>query len=313
MLPAQSPGVQAAMATGTYFPLDVGDRWAYRLDSRFGTGGYETWRVDRIDTFNGVSYSVISIESASGLLGESWFRADPNGKVYVLTGNGEQLFLDPSQTNIPGPQLVITAKLSSATSALGKFADAISYSNNTAGQVIETGTLARGLGLLNSSSTFLAGSSGGFWESRALVEATVGGVRFPAAIPAMKLGIESTDLDVTGLKVTNCAVPCYFVACSFSPSTDPPGTYKPCVQARVGLENWPSTSSRSVHLQLLAPDGSTAADQTLALDSSPQDSVLFFQLPLYSKPNVPFPPGRYQLSATTSDGSAQSTLAVTIR
>ena len=80
----------------------------------------------------------------------------------------------------------------------------------------------------------LTGSSGGFTQGRTLVEATVAGIRFPAPAPALKLGMESLTLDVTGRHVTNCAVPCYFVACGLVPGADPPGTYKPCAQARVG-------------------------------------------------------------------------------
>ena len=62
LLPAQSPAVLAALATGTYFPLDVGDRWVYRIDDRLATGSYQTWRVDRTATQNGNTYSVMAIE-----------------------------------------------------------------------------------------------------------------------------------------------------------------------------------------------------------------------------------------------------------
>ena len=66
MLPAQSKAVLAALATGTYFPLDVGDRWVYREDVRVATATYQTWRVDRTETINGSVYSVIAIEGPYG-------------------------------------------------------------------------------------------------------------------------------------------------------------------------------------------------------------------------------------------------------
>ena len=36
----QSPQVAAALAAGSYFPLDVGNRWVFRADSR-GAIGHE--------------------------------------------------------------------------------------------------------------------------------------------------------------------------------------------------------------------------------------------------------------------------------
>ena len=129
----------------------------------------------------------------------------------------------------------------------------------------------------------------------------------------MTLGIESVNLNVGGKQVTNCAVPCYFVACGLVPGADPPGTYKPCAQARVELANWPAGASRSVRLQLLAPDGNAAYDEMLVLDASPGSSVSFVQVRLYSAPNVPLAAGAYQLVAKSGDGAAQSALAVRIQ
>ena len=180
--------------------------------------------------------------------------------------------------------------------------------------LLETGTLARGMGLLTSNTQMLSGSSGGFTQGRTLVEATVaGGIHFPAPVPSVQLGMESLSLNVSGQKATNCAVPCYFVACGLVPGADPPGTYKPCAQARVGLANWPAGASRAVRVQFVAPDGTTRFDQTLNLDVSPAESVIFVQVPLYSAPNLGLPAGLYQLLAKTADGTAQSTLAVQIQ
>src|SRR5215471_8890406 len=97
---AQPAQVTAALAAGGYFPLDVGNRWVFRADSRAATAPYETWRIDRTETIDGQQYAVITIIGGSGVLnnvvlGESRFRADASGRVFILTDKGEQLFFDP--------------------------------------------------------------------------------------------------------------------------------------------------------------------------------------------------------------------------
>jgi hypothetical protein len=314
VLPAQTPAVLAALATGTYFPLDVGDRWVYRIDDRSVTGSYQTWRVDRAETHNGATYSVIAIEGPGTFYYESWFRADGSGRVYILSGTGEQLFLDPGSQSASGAQLQVTGHAGGYSAVFGTFTDGLNYVNNISSLIQETGTLIRGMGLLSSTATMLSGSSGGFTQGRTLVEASLaGGIHFPAPSSAVTLGIESVNLNVSGKQVTNCAVPCYFVACGLMPGADPTGTYKPCAQARVELASWPAGASRSVRLQLLAPDGTAAYDQTLVLDAAPDRSVTFIQVPLYSAPNVPLAAGAYQLVAKSGDGAAQSALAVRIQ
>jgi hypothetical protein len=314
VLPAQTPAVLAALATGTYFPLDVGDRWVYRIDDRAVTASYQTWRVDRTETYGGATYSVIAIEGPGTFYYESWFRAGGSGRVYILSGAGEQLFLDPGDQPASGAQLQVTGHGGGNSAVFGSFTDGLYYVNHLSSMIQETGTLIRGLGLLSSTATMLSGSSGGFTQGRTLVEASLaGGIHLPALSSAVTLGIESLNLDAGGRQVTNCAMPCYFVACGMAPGTDPPGTYKPCVQARVELANWPAGASRSVRLQLLAPDGTAAYDATLVLDASPGRAVTFIQIPLYSAPNVPLAPGAYQLVAKSADGAAQSALAVRIQ
>ncbi len=311
-LPAQSKAVLAALATGTYFPLDVGDRWVYREDVRVATATYQTWRVDRTETVNGNTYSVIAIEGPYGFYWESWFRADSAGRVYLLTGNGDVLFMDPGLKAPNSGQVQLTGTGSPSVTALGTFPDTASYVNHVDELDVENGVLARGIGLLTSTTVLDTGSSGGDTLIRTLVEADVaGGIHFPALQSTMELSMESLNLDVSGMKVTNCAIPCYFVACNVG-GADPAGTYKPCAQARVALKNWPTGQSRTVTLQLLAPGGSAAFNSTLTMDSSPTDSVTFLQVPLYSAPNQPLGPGTYQLSAATADGTAQSSLAVKI-
>jgi hypothetical protein len=169
--------------------------------------------------------------------------------------------------------------------------------------------------LLWSSQNLLTGSSGGFTNGRILVEAVVGGgnLRFTADA-GLRVGMESLTLDVTGKQVTNCILPCYFAACGLGgPQPDPPGTYKPCARARVALENWPADASRTVRLRLLAPDGTVLYNQPFDLVSAPGEVAVTTQIPLYSAPNQPYPPGVYQLTAATADGAAQSAVAVEIR
>ena len=277
-LAAQSTAVLAALSTGTYFPLDVGDRWVYRIDDRLVTGSYQTWRVDRTAEYNGTTYSVIAIEGPGTIYAESWFRADSTGKIYQPSDAGEILFLDPSGQAAPNAELQVTGKGGGYSTSLGAFPDTLAYSNRLNSLLLETGTLARGIGLLTSNTQMLSGSSGGFTQGRTLVEATVaGGIHFPAPSPSVQLGMESLSLNVSGQKVTNCAVPCYFVACGLVPGADPPGTYKPCAQARVGLANWPAGASRAVQVQFVAPDGAVEFNQTVNLDASPTESVIFIQ------------------------------------
>jgi hypothetical protein len=314
LLPAQQSGqVAAALAAGSYFPLEVGDRWIYRTDFRFETAVYEAWRIDRTEDIDGKTYSVFTITGSSGVLGESRFRADAQGRIFILTGDGDQLFLDPSSTTAPG-QLRTGRQGGPYRTAVGTFNDTLTYFTS-AGLSSEDGQLGRGVGLLWSSENLNTGSSGGLVKSRALVEAVVGGgaIRFTANA-SLHIGMENLTLDVTGKQVTNCILPCYFVACTLSaPPPDPPGTYKPCAMARVGVENWPADASRSVRLRLLAPDSTVLYDQPFPLVGTLGEAVITTQVPLYSAPNQPFPPGAYQLTAATADGAAQASVQLRIK
>jgi hypothetical protein len=62
-----------------------------------------------------------------------------------------------------------------------------------------------------------------------------------------------------------------------------------------------------------SPDGTVLSDQKYTLPAAPGEVVYTTQVPLYSAPNVPFPPGAYRMSASTEDGSGQSSVTVTIR
>jgi hypothetical protein len=81
----------------------------------------------------------------------------------------------------------------------------------------------------------------------------------------------------------------------------------------VSLENWSADASHTVHVRLIAPDSTVLSDQQYTLPTAPGDVVYTTQVPLYSAPNAPFPPGAYQLRALTEDGSGQSSVVVNIR
>jgi hypothetical protein len=180
----------------------------------------------------------------------------------------------------------------------------------SATQRLENGIFVRGLGLLSYTANLLAGSSGGFLDGAELVEARIAGkliFRRPAA--SITLEAEKPVLDVTGRAVTNCAVPCYFVACGVVPGSDLPDTYKPCFQTRVRVEQAPRDSS--VELSVL--DSSGVAVHSIRFPvGDPTDFLRYHQLPLYSTPNQPFPSGSYRVRARLLEpGGGEPASAVT--
>jgi hypothetical protein len=54
-------------------------------------------------------------------------------------------------------------------------------------------------------------------------------------------------------------------------------------------------------------------DQPFTLAAAPGEVTLTTQIPLFSAPNQPYPPGSYQLNAATGDGAAQSAVTVQIK
>src|SRR5215831_4917824 len=135
-----------AQTTGSYFPLEVGDRWVYRTDDRFFTARYETWRIDRTETIDAKQYFALAVYTPFGLIGESKFRVGEQGRILILTGNGDQLFLDPRVGGENG-QLHPGNQGGSYKTAVGTFSDTITYTNPM-GLLMENGMLGRGVGLL---------------------------------------------------------------------------------------------------------------------------------------------------------------------
>lgn len=209
-------GAAAGASGNSYFPLQVGNTWVYRYNSRAVTNDYVTRTVTHTEELGGQIYYV----TAGGDLQR--YRADAEGRVYRFTGTAaaprEELLLDPATAERVPPY----------ASALGEFPDAVA-ATQTAPLGRNRRVFARGLGLVEDVATVSAGSSGGFASGLYLVEARLEGGALRVAVPApgLALAVETQDLDVTGRKAPDCRVPSYCVGCPGDAS------YKPCVQVRV--------------------------------------------------------------------------------
>ncbi len=177
----------------------------------------------------------------------------------------------------------------------------------------QAGGFGKGIGMLELTSTVVAGSSGGFGASYTLIRARVGGkvVRDTSDL-SLSLGVESQELKLQPGRVANCAVPCYIVACGLMPGADPPGTFKPCMRARLTFQA-PTPVGAAMQLRLLNANGDVAY-QTNPSEAVAVESSLIHQIPLYSAPNLPLPPGAYLLTGAvqTSGGQLTSTIPLQI-
>ncbi len=241
------------------WPLAVGNSWTFRVNSRAQTGLFETWRVSRQETALGEVWSVVTNGSA-----ESWWRIDALGGLHRLVNN-----LDDRPTLREAPQATVPA---------GIFVD--NYNYVLPGFETENGTLSRGVGPVRIVRTLAGGSSGGFSQGFDLVEARIGDRLIRRDLYGISLNIDP--------EVYNCAVPCYFVACGLAPpAPDPPGTMKPCREARVeGAEL----------LTITGPDGTVVMQVNL-------NGTTFLRLPLWQWPN-----GSYTVQAYGAKGTAKTVI-----
>lgn len=264
------------VAAQPYFPLDPGSRWIYQRNSRFVTGDYLVRRVAGAEVRDGVAWTVIETEGSSN---REFFRADPSGRILTLTAAGERVYFTPP-ANAEGPAvLTIDASL-----------------------VRERLTFTPGLGLTARENTLLTGSSGGFLEGWRLVEARIGDqIRFRADPTRGELTIapEFQVLPVSEKKVKNCAVPCYFAACGLAPGADPPDTYKPCLDVRLGAD---TLRGDYLLLELIDAHGEARLTRDYRVSNDDRDWRRYVSLPLYSKPNEPFVRGDYRLRLTHASG-----------
>ena len=298
---AATQSLPSALASGSYFPLQAGNEWIYEFNTRSVTSAYVTRRISRAELIGDTVWFVFE-ESMSGSaqISESRFRGGDSGRIYQLTGQREQLWLDPSST--PDPSAVLTLAKSGLISRTpaGVFQNAGSYSIISGFLDLETGTFARGIGLVTNQHSLLTGSSGGFTSGLTLIYAKVDGhIVFTPASNSLELAAETNSYDVSNQATPNCAIPCYFAACSIA-GADLPGTYKPCFRAIVRMGQ-SGSEAQKVDLDLLDSSNNSLYHATLVSTAEPE-SIVAQQVLLYSRPNQPFPAGSYRLRAQTADG-----------
>jgi hypothetical protein len=288
-------------AGGSYFPLTVGNTWVYKYSSRVVTNSYLVNTITGIQAVGGQTYFVLTQAIPPGAP-PMLLRSDVNGVIWQNTSSGDQVYLDPGAMGV---------QKTGYTGALGSFTDAIMPAATVSGGLTRTSLIyVRGLGLVNSQSLLMTGSSGGFTDGYDLIDARVDGVHFSIPAPTVSLSIENTTLDLTNQVASNCAIPCYFAACSVA-GADPAGTYRPCAQTRV--ESTGAPTGTAVSVQLTDPSG------TPVFTSDAPSGFAYIRLPLYtSNTSVAgfklLPPGNYTLQATmTNGGSTISTSSIPVR
>ena len=236
------PAIDQGLGSGSYFPLAVGNTWVYKYNSRSVTASYIVQTITAQTYQAGQTYYILTETSPPDPTPVALLRADSTGVIYQLTGSGEQVYLDPK-----------SASPAAYSGALGIFNDAIAPPTQVLASIIETtSTYARGIGLVNSQSTMLSGSSGGFTQSLDLVDVKVNGFHLSVPQPKISLSIDNPFPDLTNQKAPNCAIPCYFPACGIA-GADPAGTYRPCGQIRIDASA--EASSYSVLVELLDSTG----------------------------------------------------------
>ena len=276
----------------SYFPLEVGNQWIYRFDSRIGTADYLTWTVTGHQRIADRLYSEISVTVGNTSTVAMLLREEA-GIVYKLSGTTpqprEELYLNPR-----------TAQHGPFRNALGSYPDAASQTTQTP-LSREAQVFVRGIGLVRSRADSLTGSSGRFVSGMELVDfrsATGPRVEGPVT-PRIGISIEAAVLDGTGRQLTNCAIPCYFAACGLGGPVDPPGTYKPCARTRIEAA---AEGDFQVQISLRGRDG-VEVFKSNPLNSS-GETIRYVQLPLYSDGNKPLPAGVYGLTAKMTRGQA---------
>ena len=294
---APSSNLNDQLATQSYFPLEVGNRWIYRYSDRFLTANHRVRWIERTQQEAGETWFVLRDQVAPGTpASESLWRTDSAGRIYRRRNNRSELFLDPNLNPDPGSLGQVQQRNLTLNTIFGRLSNALNYIVRDVGGT-ETGTLVRGLGPLSIGETVAGGSSGGFFRAIELVEAVIAGkVRFSAPANGLELSPESQTQDLVGRKARNCALPCYFAACGLAGGApDPPGTYKPCMFTRLKVEN---AAARSLSLELLNSANDAVYSVTRPLAANPHQQLWFETIPLYRAPSVVLPPGPYQLKAT---------------
>jgi hypothetical protein len=281
----------------SFFPLQPGNTWTYRMDSRVGTSDYATWTVTGMQRTDDRWYSVITTTIGNNSSVAMILREEA-GVVYRLTGTAavprEEVFLNARNVQ-HGP----------FRSTVGSYPEA-AFQTLQSGLTRDEQVFVRGVGLARTSQTLLTGSSGGFSSSMELIDFHLAsGPRVEAPVtPRVSLSIESLVLDITGKQLTNCAIPCYFAACGLGSPVDPPGTYKPCVRTRIEAA---ASGDFQIELTFQTRDGAEVYRSGLLTASG--ETTRYLQLPLYGTGNKLLPAGQYVVSAHMRRGQADIGLA----
>jgi hypothetical protein len=287
--------INQGLAGGSYFPLAVGNTWVYKYNDRTVTASYIVTTITGTQMIGSQTYYVLTQTAPGPTATLMLLRGDNNGVIYQYASTGDQVYLDPNATGVQQPGY---------SGPLGTFSDAIRPPAQVVGGLIQTSSIfVRGIGLANSQSTMLTGSSGGFTSGFDLVDVRVDGIHLSVPAPKIGLSIETTTLDLTDKIAPNCAVPCYFAACGLVPGADPPGTYRPCAQSRIDTS---AAAGYAVLLQLLDPGGSAVFQNSTQVDST--TSLDYVRLPLYTSAQSGFtllPPGDYKLVGSISSGGTE--------
>ncbi len=90
------------LATQSYFPLEVGNRWVYRYSDRFVTANHRVRWVDRTVQEAGETWYVIRDQLAPGSpIVEVLWRTDSAGRIYRRRNGMSVLVLDPNPEGAP--------------------------------------------------------------------------------------------------------------------------------------------------------------------------------------------------------------------
>src|SRR5579864_5792553 len=110
--------INAVLATSSYFPLQVGNEWAYSINSRIGTADHVIQRVTGVQLIGDEAwYSVVT-----GTGPAVFYRADAQGRIYTLDFSGRQvLYLDPTDQPDPAAALKVLFRGQRFSSAIGSF------------------------------------------------------------------------------------------------------------------------------------------------------------------------------------------------
>jgi len=285
-------GVDQGLASGSYFPLAVGNTWVYKYNDRSITASYVVETISGQQVVNGQIYYVLTQTAPGPAATVALLRADSNGVIYQYSSGSDQVFLDPK-----------SAASTAYSGVLGAFNDAIMPPAQVLGGLIRTtSTYARGIGLVSSQSTMLTGSSGGFTQGLDLVDVQVDGFHLSVPAPKIALSIENATLDLTNQLAPNCALPCYFAACGLGSPVDPPGTYRPCAQTRI--ETASAVPGYTVLLELLDSGGKTVFQSSTQPGAA--SSLDYIRLPLYTgqTPFTLLPTGNYNMVGSMTLGGA---------